>query len=85
MKITIKIPDKYNEIDVQPSIISVREDKMEKEEKEILDQAANILGKIEKIEYGVLGKTHFVSIEKKGKYLCIDIDEENIINYEKRG
>lgn len=84
MNISIKIPDTHDETDVQPYVESTRNEQRTKEDEEILNKAANVLGKINKIGYDMLGK-HLVSIEKKDGYLNIEIDEKWCTSIEKRG
>lgn len=83
MQIIIKCPDGNQEVDVQPFVDSERKNRLSNEDKKILDEAVNVLGKIEKIGYRVFGKSPLVSIEKKDGYLYVEIDEREVISSEK--
>lgn len=83
MQIVVKYPNEYQGVDVQPFVSSERKDCLSKEDRKILDEAVNVLGKIEKIGYRVLGQSPLVSIEKKDEYLYIEIDEREVISCEK--
>ena len=83
MQIVIKFPEGYQGVDVQPFVDSERKDCLSNEDRKILDEAVNVLGKIEKIGYRVFGNYPLVSIEKKDGYLYVEIDEREVISCEK--
>lgn len=83
MQINIKFPDGNQGVDVQPFVESENENCLSDEDRKILDEAVNVLGKINKIGYRVFGKSPLVSIEKKDGYLYVEIDEREVISCEK--
>lgn len=85
MQIAIKFPDENQGTDVQPFVQSTNDKKLTEEDRKILDEAANIFKKIDKIGYRVFGKSPLVSIEKKDGYLYVEIDEREVVSVEKRG
>lgn len=85
MQIEIKFPDNNTGTDVQPFVQSTNNEKLTEEDRKILDEATNVLGRIDKIGYRVLGKSPLVSIEKKDGYLYVEIDEREVVSIEKRG
>ncbi len=85
MQIVIKFPDNNTGTDVQPFVQSTNNEKLTEEDRKILDEATNVLGRIDKIGYRVFGKSPLISIEKKDGYLYVEIDEREVVSVEKRG
>lgn len=88
MQIKIKFPDNNLGTDVQPFCETSLDRPLTEEEKKERENALNTLcnyGSIDKIGYRVFGKSPLVSIEKKDGYLYVEIDEQEVVNVEKRG